>query len=309
MRIILNGINGRYLREITDNAANETELVEAAVAYATREELLFEWCWEKGVPLRYWGRFDETIPVSLHILRLFLQRRSPNFVCKLLTHFHAKVIWWHGVGAYIGSANLTDQAWYQNIEAGCFFEEAEMVASGMDEQLRAFFTRVDEYASPLNDELFKAIEAREKELRRLDIEEAPRGKAFYAIPSMRQWSGLARVATGTVHERQRQNFVDEWFATFQILRDIAATVSRDENRPRWIPRDVPSGAQADQFLHAFYYNNVFGDDRRSLYVERHEANRTKPAQALSDAIKWWRELSVPPSNEDRTLLEWAVDFR
>ncbi len=33
MRIILNGINGRYLREITDNAAGQTDYVEAAVAY------------------------------------------------------------------------------------------------------------------------------------------------------------------------------------------------------------------------------------------------------------------------------------
>ena len=32
MRMILNGINGRYLREIPDNAAQDTELVEAAVA-------------------------------------------------------------------------------------------------------------------------------------------------------------------------------------------------------------------------------------------------------------------------------------
>ena len=32
MRLILNGINGRYLREIPDNSVHDTELVEAAVA-------------------------------------------------------------------------------------------------------------------------------------------------------------------------------------------------------------------------------------------------------------------------------------
>src|SRR5687768_1842200 len=99
MRLILNGINGRYLLEILENAAAETDIVEAAVAYAAADEL-FEWCWEKNIPLRYWGRLDDSLPVSVHLLRTFLSRRSPNFICKLVTRFHAKVIWWHGYGAY-----------------------------------------------------------------------------------------------------------------------------------------------------------------------------------------------------------------
>ena len=110
MRLILNGINGEYLRSITESALKETETVEAAVAYATNEALLFDWCWENQIPLKFWGRFDAGIPVSPQILRKFLARRSPNYSCKLLTHFHSKVIWWHGFGAYIGSANLSDPA-------------------------------------------------------------------------------------------------------------------------------------------------------------------------------------------------------
>jgi hypothetical protein len=70
---ILNGINGRYLRENLENAAAVTDFVEAAVAYASADEL-FEWCWSKAIPLRYWGRFDETIPVSIPLLRTFLAR-------------------------------------------------------------------------------------------------------------------------------------------------------------------------------------------------------------------------------------------
>jgi phosphatidylserine/phosphatidylglycerophosphate/cardiolipin synthase-like enzyme len=167
MRLILNGINGCYLREIPDNATRDTELVEAAVAYATNEALLFDWCWENNIPLRFYGRFDETVPVSVRILKTFLDRRSPNLTCKLLKHFHSKVIWWHGVGPYIGSANLTDAAWYNNIEAGCFFEEADMVASAMDIQLQAFFRRVDENASPLSEELYSSIESCARELQRL----------------------------------------------------------------------------------------------------------------------------------------------
>jgi hypothetical protein len=61
MHLILNGINGRYLREIPDNSVRETELVEAAVAYATDATLLFEWCSKSYMPLRFWGRFDEAV--------------------------------------------------------------------------------------------------------------------------------------------------------------------------------------------------------------------------------------------------------
>jgi hypothetical protein len=86
MRFIFNGINGRYLRDITENAAQGTEFVEAAVAYATDGSLLFDWCWKNDIPLRFWGRFDETVPVSVNVLRSFLNRRSPTFTCKLVRH-------------------------------------------------------------------------------------------------------------------------------------------------------------------------------------------------------------------------------
>lgn len=309
MRFILNGINGRYLREIPDNATRETELVEAAVAYATNEALLFDWCWDNGIPLRFWGRFDATVPVSLDILRSFLDRRSPNFACKLLTHFHAKVIWWHGVGAYVGSANLTDAAWNRNVEAGCYFEEAEMIASAMDVQLRAFFQRIDEVASPLNDELFRAIESRVRQLRRLDEQDYEQRRSFLLTTSIRQWPGLVSTAASAASDRQKQAFVNEWFATLQILRDIGSTVSQDDNRPRWLPSDIPRGAQADQFLHAYYYNLVIGEDRRSHFAEKFEENRGNPARALADAVSWWHGLPEPPSNEDRMLFEWAPFLR
>jgi hypothetical protein len=65
MKLVLGGVNGLYLREILENAGDEVERVDAAVAYATDDRLLFDWCWEKEVPLRFWGRFDEGVPVSL----------------------------------------------------------------------------------------------------------------------------------------------------------------------------------------------------------------------------------------------------
>jgi hypothetical protein len=278
------------------------------VAYANAGEL-FEWCWANTIPLRFWGRIDEGVPVSLNILRNFLARRSPNFTCKLVTHFHAKIIWWHGAGAYIGSANLSQSAWYNNIEAGCFFDEAEIIGSAMGTQLEEFFRRVDEYASPLTDELFVAIENRAKELDQLAERDREQRRRFLVTPSIRQWNGLVSVSRNTALDRQKKTFLDEWFDTLQILRDIGATLSREENKPSWITFDIPPGAHADQFLHAHYYNRVIDEKRRSRFAEKYEENKSNPERALQEAIGWWRGLPGPPSGEEKTLLEWAPFLR
>jgi hypothetical protein len=226
-----------------------------------------------------------------------------------LTHFHAKVIWWHGIGAYIGSANLSDPAWHGNVEAGCFFDEGEMVASGMDGQLRDFFQRVDAQAAPLTEELFKAIEAREKELSRIAEQDYESRRRFLATPSIKQWNGLLAAAPRMAADRKKQTFLKEWFNTLQTLRDIGARISTDESRPSWLTAGVPAGAQADQLLHAHYYHRVIDEQRRSRFAEHFERNKANPERALTEAIKWWRDLPSPPSKEDRMLYEWAPILR
>ena len=106
MRLVMGGVNGHYLRDIIEIAVPKTEEVLAAVAYAADSALLFEWCWDNKIPIKYYGRLDDGVAVSVPILTYFLERKSPNFVCRLVQHHHAKVIWWRGVGIYIGSANL-----------------------------------------------------------------------------------------------------------------------------------------------------------------------------------------------------------
>jgi len=74
MRLIMSGINGHYLRYITDNFASQTEEVLAAVAYATKSSLLFDWCWENNIPLKFYGRLDAEVAVSIPILTSFLKK-------------------------------------------------------------------------------------------------------------------------------------------------------------------------------------------------------------------------------------------
>ena len=143
MKLILGPINGEYLRDITLVAAKETEVVWAAVAYASKQSILFDWCLENNIPLKFWGRYDHSVPISVGILQKFLSRKSANYQCKLVTKYHPKVIWWKGYGVYIGSANLSDSAWNNNVEAGCFYTEDELEDSEIAQDLNRFFSTIN----------------------------------------------------------------------------------------------------------------------------------------------------------------------
>lgn len=295
MRLIMGGINGHYLRNVTENCAQDTDEVLAAVAYATEASLLFDWCWQNNIAIKFYGRLDDGVAVSVPILTSFLNRKSPNFVCRLVQHHHAKVIWWRGVGAYIGSANLTDAAWYRNVEAGCFFSDEE-INDEMANDLLAMFATLEAHATPLTEEVLQEMIKRAKAV----AAATPDPRTFWSSPSFTKWSGLVQTAPKTASDRKRQAFLQEWHSTLQDLRDIGTTVSLPENRPAWISGSAPAGAQADQFLHAHYYQRTF-DGRKANYASFFETNKNRRQQALAEAMQWWQQLPKAPSSEDEML--------
>jgi len=303
MQLMMGGINGNYLTNITLNAATETQEVLAAVAYATEFDLLFDWCWNNGIPLKYYGRLDEDVAVKPSVLSTFLSRTSARFQCRLVQHHHAKVIWWREYGLYIGSANLTASAWYKNVEAGCFFPEAE-ITDEMAGDILDLFDVLDRYSTPLTDELLAVMQKRAKQIASLE----PPSEEFWKSPSLNKWSGLVQTEKKKATDRRRDTFLEEWHSTLQQLRDIGVLVSKPENRPSWIDADAPAGAQGDQFLHAHYYQRTF-DGRRALYADHFEQNKQNRDAALAEAVNWWRNLPKAPSEEDVMLNSTAPMLR
>lgn len=295
MRLIMGGINGHYLLNIIANCASDKEEVLAAVAYAADGSLLFEWCWQNQIQLKFYSRLDDGVAVTVPILADFLSKKSPDFVFRLVQHHHAKVIWWRGVGVYIGSANLTDRAWYKNVEAGCFFSEEE-ITDEMASDLLDLFATLEENATPLTEEV---IEEMKRRVRALTVA-MPDSKGFWASPSFKKWSGLVQTVPKSATDRKRQAFLEEWHATLQDLRDIGSRISQPENRPAWVNASAPAGAQADQFLHAHYYRRTF-DGRKANYAAFFERNHGRRDQALAEAMQWWRQLPAAPSSEDKML--------
>lgn len=80
------------------------------------------------------------------------------------------------------------------------------------------------------------------------------------------------------------------------------------HRPKWVSEDVPISWQIDQFLHAFYYNQV-GDSRSKPFEDYFKRNHRDPQAAVNAAMKWWEETPGAPSREDVTFEESAPHIR
>ena len=214
-----------------------------------------------------------------------------------------KVIWWREFGLYIGSANLTNSAWYKNVEAGCFFPEAE-ITDEMAEDIRELFDMLGRNSTPLTEELLAAMQKRAMQIASTE----PPSEEFWRSPSFNKWAGLNQFGKKKAIDRRREAFLAEWHSTLQLLRNIGDQVSEPKNRPSWVDADAPAGAQGDQFLHAHYYQRTF-EGRRALYADYFERNKRDPDASLQDAINWWRSLPQAPSEEDVMLNTTAPSLR
>jgi hypothetical protein len=166
------------------------------------------------------------------------------------------------------------------------------------------FDVLDANATPLTQELYDLMLKRQNDL----AKNKPDDKAFWGNSSVKRWSGLVTMSPKKASDAKRDKFLEEWYATLQILRDISSQVSAPENRPSWVADNAPSGAQADQFLHAFYYQKTF-DGRKAKYLDFYDQNKSNPDKARIDALNWWASLKVAPQGEDDMLNTTAPFLR
>jgi hypothetical protein len=300
MKFIANGINGSYLRDILPPPNADVDCVLAAIAYASYDGQNFlKNCIDNKYRLDIWMRFDHTIPVSIELLKKLLSLTNKNIFCYQIPDvLHSKVIWWQGYGAYIGSANLSDRAWITNIEAGVFITDIELSESGLVYELENFFEKLRglEQTFPLSKEIIEELEHISK-LRREALKKIDENSKI--LRTVKEFHGLIRASSKSEsYERRKDSFRIEWSAALTILRSIANEVV--EYRPIWINEDVPPAWQADQFLHAYYYN-IVRDGNRHPYEEFYQKNKRNPAIELKQTLSWWKSLKEPPTSEDHTF--------
>lgn len=282
--------------------------VDAAIAYISEENTLINGCIKADIPLKLYGRYDYSVPVHPRVLTILADKKHPNLELRLVPDiFHPKVIWWRKYGAYIGSANLTNTAWFRNIEAGIFLSEEELYAEdGIAEQLEDFFIQTDDRSHALTREIVEHL----REL--FDSNNQLRQAKKAAEDSFEK--GRVIPKTQEFHEKQRQGlarfrdkFIREWDETLEIMRMIGDRVASNEYRPKWVNSNVPTGVQADQFLHAYYYNHVTDEAnlRRHPYLEFFQINKSRKEEALEEELVWWKGLTEALSKEDLHMHEYA----
>ncbi len=309
MHLILNktGKGNPPLPQLHKEAMQACHSVRAAVAYVSDEGTLIGDCRKLGKALTLYARLDSSVPVRSDIMQRFLDWKDPRYELRLVPDiFHPKVIWWAPFGVYIGSANLSDSAWFSNFEAGIFIPESRLDENGMREDLEAFFESVDASSKALTQELIDGI----REFQRLspsnkaDSENEKLYAEFRRKMGFEEVRSVNDVTAKPRAEKARASFLHEWNETLTILRNISNMVTHPEHRPQWVSESTAAGVQTDQFLHAYYYNQV-RDGQHYPYDEFHRRNKDNISGTLQNELTWWHALSEAPGGEFEFMDEWA----
>ncbi len=207
------------------------------------------------------------------------------------------------MGSIHSSANLTNRAWYSNIEAGVFLTDVEIQESGFEQQLEAFFSELEslDVTIPLS----QTIIDEQVELARLKAKhQAELNGKSRLVP---EWQGISYKDDTKAADKHKQRFSQEWHSTLSYIHGIAEVI--DDYRPGWVSEDIPALWQVDQFLHAYYYNQVRQPDGTYPFDDFNKRNSTNPNAALKEQLVWWQNQKMPPSNEDFTFYESAPTIR
>lgn len=322
MKAILGSLNKEWLANLATTAVPFCSQVDAAVAYVSdTNQPLLTTCKQHRLKLNLYGLLDEGGAVAPAVLKDLLNWGPSLAEVRLVKgNFHAKVIWWRGFGAYVGSANLTNKAWFNNLEAGVFFSEDELVENGVGADLDVMFDYLARHAIPVTREVVAKLQRLAEERR--DLAEQQRvikakfDKEFGHLPDHR---GLASVPpVGHKEDRAVQRFVKEWMQTLELMRGLRAEFTALDLRPPWVDADAHEAVHFDQFLHAYYYSYVrdgakSDDDEDLSSLERVEAsfrvNRSDPAAALRTAARWWASLPRDCADEETFIRTTAPQIR
>ncbi|MCA9720174.1 MAG: phospholipase D family protein [Myxococcales bacterium] len=304
MELVANAVNGRYFTELIERVRRSAHLesIRAAVAYVNDKDSLVSLAKDKKVPLSIYALFDGEVWPSLPVLKYFAHRAPPSIQLFLTAKFyHPKVYWFEGVGAYIGSANLTDGGWIKNIESGIWLDTNELDAQGLEDELRSMFDVIAERSVFVNGGHIKLAERiRDKgvELARMrkqldtDIAEALAGLPGWTSPIDR----TKRTEPGGAAKKA---FIREWNETLGLLH-MLTRIARDKPGPSWVSPDAHPAIVQDQATELWYNLNIrkVGQDQIEVL---HRRNRARPEAAIDEVFAGWQALG----SDDERWQEWV----
>ena len=295
--------------------ANITNIY-AAIAY-TKSDVLINHCIEKKIKLEWWGLFDSKESTSYEYVKKSIQSEYIRFY-PFAELFHPKVIYFENYGLYIGSANMTNNALYNNVEAGIFLEENELLPKEKEE-IVAFFNYLRNSSIPATmDDIEKINEFLDSTLiEREGIEkyedrveenfEDCLGHLFLLKPGVRDFE---QNKEDDKISKRKLHFLQEWRETQNYLNQVKKIMIESCKQPSWININANPTIITDQLLHAYYYSYILAgsDEGKSIQKvqESYKLNKHNPVEAILKAIKWWESQAIAPSGEDVHINEWGV---
>lgn len=293
MKIVANSLNGVWTREVV-NWCDTGDLlsIELAVAYTSRLEELLKLSSRRKVPLNLYTLADGDGFPSLDVARNIVLSSNASWRLYLIRNFyHPKIMWFRGVGAYIGSANLSDRAWSRNQECGIWMDEEELYRENWIEQLGSIFMTV---RSSCKEATLEDIESLDAIKRRKDEMKSQESAFDHFVNKMLSGIPGDRPLTDqTVSKNRggaaRKAFLDEWELSLTTLRKLSKRFEENMDRwPAWVDRTAAPSIVQDQATEAWWEHEFrhTGESGR-LMEESHRRNRSRLLDAESDLISYW----------------------
>lgn len=294
-------MNGVYPRDFMEQVANDPALEEIvlAVAYVSQMDEVFRLAAAKGCPLTLYALADGEGFPAIPIVERFTSGSRTDWQLFLTRDFyHPKILWFRGVGAYIGSANLTDRAWWSNLECGLWIPQQDLVAQGWDAQLRAMLLSIRVRCVAATKDHLTAFERLGRDRARLREEQRK-----YASLLKDRLEGIPGgeepprpTGRGGVGGSARAAFIAEWDSARAILAKLIDGMRRD-GVPSWVNAGVHLAFVQDQATEYWYHHSIrVSGNSAGRIRELREQNRGNPARALDAAIALWANHDPGPSD-------------
>ncbi|MCW7479370.1 phospholipase D-like domain-containing protein [Leptospira bandrabouensis] len=315
MKLLFDTKSKRQLAVLLKFLPENISKIYAAIAY-TKSDLLINTCILKKIKLEWWGLFDSKESTSYDLIKKAISSEHVRFY-PFAEYFHPKVIYFENFGVYIGSANMTNNALYNNVEAGIFIEETELSNADKD-QILSFFEYLKSTSIPVALEDIEKID-KFLELTILEREgiekyennieenfEEHLSHLFLLTPGVRDFDQNK----SEKKDKRKLLFLQEWRETQNYLNQVKTVIKENCQQPNWIDKNANLTIITDQLLHAFYYSYILKGNEDGSSMEKvqnsYKINKNNPHQAIIDAIRWWETLVDAPSGEDKHINEWGV---
>ncbi|MFN8179084.1 MAG: phospholipase D-like domain-containing protein [bacterium] len=293
MFLVGNRLNGRWPTELVHGADIEAlQQIDLAVAYVSNMDEIFRLATNRRVPLNLYALADGHGFPHLDVAKRFLASTRASWRLFLVRDFyHPKVMWFRGVGAYIGSANLSDKAWFQSHECGVWFSQDDLNRLNWNEELAAIFEAIQERCREITREDLQALQALQRlrsELDRADAafkEEIDR--QLSRIPGTR--APIDVTASSQPGGEARSRFCGEWEQGLTVLRKITRLFAAQRPRwPSWVSQSCHPAIVQDQATEWWWHHEfrVTGESPARM-TSAHEANAADPDAAVQGLFDGW----------------------